>query len=574
MQTTLQNNGKSGYLALGKQTETKYQGSFFSDGNSLVRALEDTHIDDQKTAKKIWQTDKTAFRSWINSIQEAFQFQGDTVLYERRGNATTTIFLDVKQSYDNRSFGRHYSVEEHENGLLIRYNKTHDASEEQTFGEYEYFVFLCLSAGDIHLTENWIRHEYSYDAAREGTSGERYVFRLLTTTATKWTLTMGKEKKKVLAEAKQHVGFLADSTSLFEQIRCSSSDAAGAAKSALLGLLSTMHGRIGLLAGFPWFFQYWTRDEAISAGGLVLAGKVKQAKQILLHLIGQIDTEGRIPNRIPAADLGCADGVGWTFSRLHQLYDKGELTTTEQKAVAAALTASLTRLEDNLFQQGLVYNRRLETWMDTVCENDVREGFRIEIQALTLRMYAFTFELTGKQEYRQKEEKMRQRVRDEFWNKTSLRDGKGDGTIRPNLFLAAYAYPQFLNQKEWERCFDVALEKLWLPWGGLATIEKDHPLYRECYTGQNNQSYHRGDSWFFVNDFAAIALHRCNSKKYKKYVEAIYAASEKDILKKGAFGAASEVSSAAKLTSHGCWSQAWSNALFLELNNEICKSSS
>ncbi len=568
MHTTLLTNGQSGYLALGKKTTCKYQGGYFSDGNTLLRTLENTSLDDLNEAESIWQYGDIGFRKWKNSCTEAFQLRQNTILYERKGEAKTTIFLDCKQSYDNHNFGRNYQVEQMKNGILVTYTKQNNVQESKA-AEYEYFVCIQLSKAKTTIIEEWIRHEYPYDAARENIDPERFVFALLQTESAKFTLTGGMEKVAVLAEAKAYASFFDEKNTLFEQNSNSSNTVEEAAKNALLGLISEMHGRIGLLAGFPWFFQYWTRDEAISARGLMLCGKEGVAKKILLHLIEQIDNNGRIPNRIPAADLGCADGVGWTFLRLKELYQMGKLTKKEIQKTSDALLLSLNRLEKQLFEDGLVRNNRLETWMDTENAGDVRAGFRIEIQALTLAMYRFAFELTKDDTWQQKEQAMRERVRTEFWQNGCLFDGKDDATVRPNLFLAVYAYPELLSQNEWKQCFDAALKQLWLDWGGLATIATNHPLFQNHYTGQDNRSYHRGDSWFFVNCFAAIALQRCDAQKYKEYVAKIYAACSKDVLENGAFGAASEVSSAAEQTSHGCWSQAWSNALFVELQHEL-----
>lgn len=568
MQTTLLVNRQSGYLAIGKKTVSKYQGGYISDGTTLLRTLEDTTINDEDVAESISQNGQTAFRNWQNGCTEAFRLQENTILYEREKKATTTIFLDCKQSYDNRSFGRDYQVSKHKNGILVSYRKGNDPAEK-AMQEYSYFVFLQLQITESQLLEEWVRHEYPYDAAREHIDPERYVFALLKTSAAKFALTAGTDKKKVMAEAERYTDFFGDDVSLFDDAKEVTPEAEASAKDALLGLVSGMHGRPGLLAGFPWFFQYWTRDEAISARGLMLCGNQQFAKAILLHLIEQIDADGRIPNRIPAADLGCADGVGWVFLRLYQLWKTGDLSKSELKKVTAALLLSLARLEEHLFADGLVTNRPLETWMDTEHQGDVRSGSRIEIQALTLAMYRFAALLTEDQSWSAKEESMKERVRAEFWHNDSLFDGKDDPTIRPNLFLAAYVYPELLKKTEWERCFDIALEKLWLEWGGLATIQTDHPLFQNHYTGQDNRSYHRGDSWYFVNAFAAIALQRCNARKYQKFISAISQACANDICELGAFGAASEVSSAAEQKSHGCWSQAWSNAVFVELCHEL-----
>jgi len=150
-----------------------------------------------------------------------------------------------------------------------------------------------------------------------------------------------------------------------------------------------------------------------------------------------------------------------------------------------------------------------------------------------------------------------------------LRDGLYDDTIRTNLFIAAYTCPDLLSQKEWVKCFDVALPKLWLRWGGLATIDKTDELFQEEHTGESAESYHNGDSWFWINNLAAIVLARVDKKRYKMYINTVLQASTKEILKSGALGHHAELSSAKELGSKGCVAQAWSAAMYVELVDEL-----
>jgi glycogen debranching enzyme len=152
-----------------------------------------------------------------------------------------------------------------------------------------------------------------------------------------------------------------------------------------------------------------------------------------------------------------------------------------------------------------------------------------------------------------------------------LADGKSDFTIRPNIFIAYYISPEILSKKEWESVFDLALKKLWLNWGGITTIEKENELFQPVHTGVDNKSYHRGDSWFFINHIAGISLLRLNEKKYSKKINKIINASIEEMFNSGAIGAISEISSAHSITSFGCHNQAWSNATFIELMNEKWK---
>ena len=116
------------------------------------------------------------------------------------------------------------------------------------------------------------------------------------------------------------------------------------------------------------------------------------------------------------------------------------------------------------------------------------------------------------------------------------------------------------------------MKKLWLPWGGISSVDKRSPLFHKLHTGEISDSYHNGDSWFWINNLTAIVLHRFGKKKYSFYINKIAEASSKEILKMGAIGHHAELSDAQKLSSKGCLSQAWSAALFVELMFELSKS--
>jgi len=90
-------------------------------------------------------------------------------------------------------------------------------------------------------------------------------------------------------------------------------------------------------------------------------------------------------------------------------------------------------------------------------------------------------------------------------------------------------------------------------------------LFTNESTGENIKSYHRGDSWFWINNLAALVLNRINKNKFQKYIKKIIEASTEDILWKGCIGCHAELSDAKELTSKGCFNQAWSNAMFIEM---------
>jgi glycogen debranching enzyme len=215
----------------------------------------------------------------------------------------------------------------------------------------------------------------------------------------------------------------------------------------------------------------------------------------------------------------------------------------------------------------------------TSYNDEGRVGFRVEIQALYYALYdsiifierlvksPFTNEIISEQK------RFTKKFRETFIvNNFSgyLIDGKNfenhtDRTFRPNVFLAAYLAPDLLTKKEWNIVFDSHLKNLYLPWGGLSTIGHDNSLYQPTYTGQDNRSYHRGDSWYFVNNIAAIVMDKFGSQKYQTQVRSIEHASARDCVELGFIGHCSEVSSSSFQEAQGSMAQAWSASTFLEL---------
>ena len=341
-----------------------------------------------------------------------------------------------------------------------------------------------------------------------------------------------------------------------------------ASLNSLNSLLVNIDGKVGLFAGLPWFFQIWTRDEMVSLKAL---SKIANVKQILNRTVSSMLPDGSLPNRFPPSSLESADAIGWFYKRFNK--------PVKVKDVIQSALKYHTK-------EPFVINNPLDTWMDTV----ERPGSRIELQAMRLLMYKLldkqkvekdvprsNLESEGfvvkdsKKEVSGKEleKELREKVKEKFWNRIVLFDGLNDQTIRPNVFIASYIYPNLLSKKEWVFCFRNVLPRLWNEWGGLSTIDKYDPRFVDAYTGENNVSYHNGDSWFWINNLAALMMDRMDKSKFKPYVDRIVEASVNEILYSGMVGHHAEVSSSKRLDSNGCMAQAWSSALFVELVDEL-----
>ncbi len=555
----LTNNAGSFACFSGTQS-SKFEGFFANIGSGIFRTIESIALPGnvEGLANRFYCIERKR-----GGLRESFFVPPyrNSLCYELSGKSEFDVFLDFRKAYDFRQWGRFYRSYEKGNAIVVEFVKKTDAQEDKTNGVEEFRLYLAIMADGSH--ENigeWVRRGYGADRARNSAS-ERYVYNALRINASKAVFSVAASETAAVSEAEY----------IFSSLDCIRRELKGHCKgsgsiecNAAISAFESLATRKGIYAGLPWFFQHWSRDTLIS----LPAAHSYIRKKVVLSYARKVGNDGRIPNVSPhfnGSPHGSSDAVGWLFLRARQLYEEGLLTKSEQEETASALKKSLLLQQKNYGKGGLIFSGRNETWMDTNYNDNGREGFPIEIQALALASYNLLWLLTKDKKAKAQEAAMSKRVRKQFWNGRYLNDLAGDATIRPNIFIAAYAYPQLLAKKEWEACIDNILPNLWLEWGGLASIDKKHPLFQPNYTGEDNRSYHRGDSWFWINNLAAMVMRRINRAKYRSYIEKIKSASVRDLLWNGAVGCCSELSSASQQRAEGCLNQAWSCSTLAEL---------
>lgn len=535
---------RNGSFALFNQSPlSRYQGVFFWLDGRMYRSV--AYIDLKKGFGDA-SFDGSAVLRKRDDVQESFCFADGVFLYELSEECFFDLVLDVKENYDNREWGRFYEHSVEKDVVVVRFSKRDDAHEHPGL---EFDLFLAIAGvGSFSKIDEWEHHDYGYDEQRSSPPFKRWVYRLGTVSSDCVALSASFDRERAIRSAKD---------GLKNKSKLTEHDKVGSACDLAYSSLLSLQFDGGLFAGLPWFHQRWLRDELISVKALMLGGDFKLAKSIVFHWLDQINPDGSFPGTLSSK---IADG-SWVFVRLLDLLEMGNLTKAEQKKARDGLSVFLDRLGPFL-----VYNDAGQTWMDAVYDRDTREGARIEINALALAACKLAKKLGMPFEYHKDFEKL---VRDSFWNGKYLQDGADDKTVRPNVFIAAYVYPELLSKQQWQKCFDYVLPKLWLKWGGLSTINKASKLFVDTHTGEDPRSYHRGDSWFWVNDLAAIVLNRFGKQKYARYIKKIVEASREEIMSMGAKGHHAEVSDAKALSSRGCLAQAWSDAMFVELCDEL-----
>lgn len=531
------------FLFSAQQITSSWEGLYFFDSET-VSAHKFLHaVLPQTPSSRLVATSQAVFRS-SESFSEKMFFQESTWMYEARGEGGVEFFLDAREANDYDTQGRFHTVT-----ALGRFIFRIDTKDES---------FFLRSNTPLQELDEWVEHSTSFDASRgQGSSWWSHKrIRFFCSGVLRVAIARSYEELVrvdwgVVLSERSDTFFLVSSQ--LEELT-----------------VSTSFGP-AVLAGFPWFTQVWSRDEAIALGGLFVQERFAVAKEILLRQVLRVGEDGRIANRTPGAALGCADGVGWVFTRLHELVVKqpGLFSQEELRVCYDQLCLSLTRLQKNYFRDGLVFSAAQETWMDTEgFTGDTREGFCIEIQALTLRMFSaaeFFSSLLGEPRgfWSSQQQELRVRVREEFFVDEKLCDQAGVVLARPNAFIAAYVYPQLLSVGEWRGVFSWLIDRLWLSWGGFATIDVDNELFCLEHAGVSDVSYHRGDSWYWLNALAGVVLS--SHEQFRVYAQEVVSSCERELSCLGVVGRLSEISSASEQVAFGCFSQAWSASMLLEL---------
>jgi hypothetical protein len=558
-------NKNGGFAWLSGSPESRYQGVFFRLNGKVFKTVADFRIDG--SVKEITNLFWGVRRDYDNVSQRiVMPYGSNSMLVDFSTPVRFDLLLDCKLIDDNREWGRNYEVKKEKDCIVVSYRKKND-NRDNSDDKTEYDLHVAIAGcSDFVSMQNWIEQNYSFDESRKSQPYSRWVFNAGALSGEHFAVYAALNRKmailgaqKMLKERSRILQKQVESSAKPIRVKTPMPKPVSVAYQCACNALDSLTvNDEGLYAGIPWFYQFWVRDEAVSCNALKIIGQEKLAKNILKRHLSSFSKK-QMPLAYGAHSLRTADGPGWVALRYFQ---NADLFSKSEKAKANLLLKNAFAAVAKSMNNGLVVNGPLETWMDTSAGKDVRDGARIEIQALALALAKGL----GETEFCKT---LEQRIRETFWNGNYLQDGSGDPTIRPNVFIAAYAYPELLSREQWEKCFDTVLPKLWLLWGGLSSIDTSSELFTDYYTGQDNVSYHRGDSWFWLNNLAALVLYRTNAAKYKDVISRIVEASSYEILNLGAIGHHAELSSARALSSHGCVSQAWSSAMFIELCNEL-----
>lgn len=584
-------NDMGNYFYVTDGEETRYQGFFYSDCKNVrndfavYKVIDSIDILDSGKLIEIRNGFFEVSRKYENGISEKYFLPNghNALCLKISKTSKAAIVLDVRHPYDSRSMGRFYDLELKNDCAVIKFIKRRDFKEDGLSDKKEYSLYLAIKTDSEEYKNigQFFSKYYAKDHKRNSSPWDRFVYKAVEIGFREAVFAVGKTSKEAIDEA---LAVYKNFDKLYEKQvdivhgklkfpKISDEEIKMAylcAQNSIHTMLVESSFKRGAYAGLPWFFQFWTRDEAVS---LLEIHKLNKdlALDIIDMQIKSITSDGQLPKQRFCGTseniLKSADSLGWLADRIKKLSDAKKLPEHIKMDIINKMEKIIPGLIQKRTIDDLAINYNNETWMDSI----ERSGQRVEIQAGRLKLYKTLYELTQNDQYRILESELKEKILARFYENGILLDSPADKTVRPNAFIAAYLYPELLSKPQWESCFDKLLEKLYLPWGGISSVDIKSSFFIPSDTGENSPSYHNGNSWYWMNNLAALVLYRVNAHKYSEYINSIMETNTKDILYEGIAGHHSEISSAEKKTSSGCNAQLWSSAMYLEVFDEMLK---
>ena len=302
-------------------------------------------------------------------------------------------------------------------------------------------------------------------------------------------------------------------------------------------------GRLGVIAGFPWFGE-WGRDTFVSLPGLTLwRGQVEECGEALEGALRFL-SGGRLPNVVGpdrgTSVYGSLDTPLW-FAWAVEAYDEAggdrrrvdEVLLPAIESIAAALLDG-RRPGALCDETGMICSRPGTdslTWMDARVEGrpvTPRHGAPVEVNALwysLLRFLERKHRARGDEREARRWGALRRNVGaaflERFWLPESGRladvwhQGVADPAVRPNMVIAAALASSPLDRPQRLAVVETAERELLTPLG-LRTLSPSSPDYVGRYSGgpsERDRAYHQGTVWPWLLGFYVEACLRARGRR-------------------------------------------------------------
>lgn len=288
--------------------------------------------------------------------------------------------------------------------------------------------------------------------------------------------------------------------------------------------------RSGVIAGHPWFQNYWARDTFWTALGMIDAGMFEEVEKILLNFAerkefpSKIGTDGDVETEYPRCDsiplfAIAADELNKYYKANYKLLDRAEELLAEERP-----------------RGKLIDHHADGTWMDTLQRENAVDIQSLWIEALN-RFDRGTKRLRKGLEKFKEEDYMKDNLENDF------------ESINPAVSLMF----GHLEDDEAERYLEKINGEFSSRFGARTRSVTDH--------GYDSSGYHTGSVWGLTTCWAAAANLKYGQRNHGvNFLEKLT-----QFVDRNQLGALPEVVDAENGGTLGCDEQAWSAGLFIHV---------
>ncbi|NQZ85009.1 MAG: hypothetical protein HRU03_04795 [Nanoarchaeales archaeon] len=592
LSTNSTNNNSWINFGFDKNTD-KFQGQVIehNENENLYKTIDEFKLENKSELvevkhklSKVVRVSKTNDSKELTS--ETFEYSRfNTIKYSNSNkNSRIILELDCRELNDYDTENRHYKIYDKDSYTIIKYNKNINKKSNDTKKEYEIYIAIDKSYCDIEIIDKWVEKEYNYSKSRNPNDENLFIFqsvKIKPNSSKKILISSGFSEDEVIENIKKTIERKKDK--YFKWTDLLENKDINLAYNFSQNSYKTFKLKKGRKAGFFWFNQVWTRDELASLNADINNKKYQRVKDLVFKYINLIEECGLIKRIQEKGALKSPDGLFWLGKRLHDLIRvlehrkqlKRFVSWSELGEIFEKLDESFTCLFDTHrdVKNDLLIVNQGDSWMDTIKIN-----FPLDVQVQLLGFLSSLEKLSRvlnqkseEHNYLVLENFFKQNLKNKYYKNGFLYDDIEKTRITSNVFLMYYFYDKLFDNVEWEAIFDNTLERLQTTWGGISSLDNKNKDFVDTYSGQNDKSYHNGDSWYWINNLTAIVLHKLNPRKYKDIIDKIIESSTKDILELGTIGYSSEISQAKSQNAQGNLAQLWSSAYYIELIDLIYK---
>ena len=362
-----------------------------------------------------------------------------------------------------------------------------------------------------------------------------------------------------------------------------------------------------VIAGYPWFLD-WGRDALIFVRGLVAAGKMTAARDIVLQF-ARFEKQGTLPNMIQAENAtnrDTSDAPLWLVTACADLVQaEDDERFLESDCGGRSIRQILLSIGQSIKvgtpngvhmdpESGLIFSPTHFSWMDTNHPAGTpRQGYPIEIQALWYAALCFLSKIDSTENttvWQQLAQQVENAILKYFWQPNlaylsdclhtapgqPAKDATADDALRPNQLFAI----TLGAIKDLQKCQDIltACRELLVP-GAIRSladrpvrheikifhdgklINDPHRPYQGHYVGDEDTrrkpAYHNGTAWTWMFPSFSEAWAMTYGKESKETALAWLSSSVR-LLENGCLGHIPEILDGDyPHTPRGCDAQAW-----------------